>query len=292
MFYLGIDGGGTSCRARVEDHQGQLIGEGFSGSANVYQNPKGTLAAILAATEQAIAHTEVQLNQLHAGIGLAGGSMPDCKHFLSQWQHPFNQVEFCTDAETACFGAHRDQPGGILILGTGICGCTSRYQQGQLSTQLYSGWGFPLADQGSGAWLGLRAAQETLKVFDQLQEPSELTQRVAGKFRNQPELISQWAKQASSKDFGTLAPWVIELGLPVDSRDLHAKAIVAEQLKHVHDLLAAMTQGEHHFPISLMGGLSEVIQPALESNNRFQLVTPQGDALDGAIFMIKTKIGY
>ncbi len=35
-YYVGIDGGGTSCRARIRDEQGLLVGEGKSGSAIFY----------------------------------------------------------------------------------------------------------------------------------------------------------------------------------------------------------------------------------------------------------------
>jgi len=31
--YLGIDGGGSRCRARIEDGNGRLLGEGISGPA-------------------------------------------------------------------------------------------------------------------------------------------------------------------------------------------------------------------------------------------------------------------
>ena len=33
QYYVGIDGGGTSCRARLRDHQGRLLGEAKGGSA-------------------------------------------------------------------------------------------------------------------------------------------------------------------------------------------------------------------------------------------------------------------
>ena len=32
-LYLGIDGGGTRCRARIEDENGSVLGEGGSGPA-------------------------------------------------------------------------------------------------------------------------------------------------------------------------------------------------------------------------------------------------------------------
>ncbi|MEF1307099.1 N-acetylglucosamine kinase, partial [Vibrio owensii] len=34
MYFVGIDGGGTSCRARIKDAQGNFVGEAKSGSAN------------------------------------------------------------------------------------------------------------------------------------------------------------------------------------------------------------------------------------------------------------------
>ncbi len=35
MYFVGIDGGGTSCRARIKDAQGNFIGEAKSGSATL-----------------------------------------------------------------------------------------------------------------------------------------------------------------------------------------------------------------------------------------------------------------
>ncbi|HCZ9662679.1 TPA: N-acetylglucosamine kinase, partial [Vibrio cholerae] len=34
-YYVGIDGGGTSCRARIRNQQGEWVGEAKSGSANI-----------------------------------------------------------------------------------------------------------------------------------------------------------------------------------------------------------------------------------------------------------------
>ncbi|TIT28386.1 MAG: N-acetylglucosamine kinase, partial [Mesorhizobium sp.] len=32
-FFLGVDGGGTGCRARIEDEAGTVLGQGLSGPA-------------------------------------------------------------------------------------------------------------------------------------------------------------------------------------------------------------------------------------------------------------------
>ena len=35
LYHVGIDGGGTSCRARIRDEHNTLVGEAKSGSANI-----------------------------------------------------------------------------------------------------------------------------------------------------------------------------------------------------------------------------------------------------------------
>ena len=45
-LYLGIDGGGTRCRARLRDGEGRLLGEAEGGLANIYQDFAGAIACI------------------------------------------------------------------------------------------------------------------------------------------------------------------------------------------------------------------------------------------------------
>ena len=53
--YLGIDGGGTKCKARLEDAQGNLLAEAIAGPANAARNLTGSVKAVLEASEKAIA---------------------------------------------------------------------------------------------------------------------------------------------------------------------------------------------------------------------------------------------
>ena len=53
-LYLGVDGGGTGCRAAVCDATGRILGEGAAGSANIWTDPEGALVNILAASRQAL----------------------------------------------------------------------------------------------------------------------------------------------------------------------------------------------------------------------------------------------
>ena len=47
-LFLGVDGGATSCRARLCDLEGNLLGEGSSGPANIHSDLLGSLQSIQA----------------------------------------------------------------------------------------------------------------------------------------------------------------------------------------------------------------------------------------------------
>ena len=51
---LGVDGGGTSCRARIADLDGTILGEGFAGSANPRTGLDSACNAIMQATRAAM----------------------------------------------------------------------------------------------------------------------------------------------------------------------------------------------------------------------------------------------
>ena len=54
VLYLGLDGGGTGCRAAICDHAGQLLGRGEGGPANINSDPQGATVSILAAATAAM----------------------------------------------------------------------------------------------------------------------------------------------------------------------------------------------------------------------------------------------
>src|SRR5262245_66574903 len=52
LLLLGVDGGGTRCRARLADTHGRVLGEGAAGPANLRLGVRSSLAAVRAATNQ------------------------------------------------------------------------------------------------------------------------------------------------------------------------------------------------------------------------------------------------
>ena len=76
-LYLGVDGGGTGCRAAVADGSGRVLGQGAGGPANIWTDPDGALASILAAARQALeaAAPRADPADVVAGLGLAGANV-------------------------------------------------------------------------------------------------------------------------------------------------------------------------------------------------------------------------
>ena len=87
-FFIGIDGGATSCRARIRDMDGSLLGEGESGPANIHSNFRLAMQSIRLACEAALrsaALDEKTLQHSHAGLGLAGAGIKSaCDRLLSE----------------------------------------------------------------------------------------------------------------------------------------------------------------------------------------------------------------
>ncbi|BFM49227.1 BadF/BadG/BcrA/BcrD ATPase family protein [Marinomonas sp. THO17] len=283
IFYVGVDGGGTHCRARLTDHHGQVLGEGVSGSANVYSDAEGAVVSILDAIRKALHQAgldEQAFSRLHLGLGLAGAEMRVAKSFLGQWRHPFAKLAHASDAHIACLGAHAGKNGSILIIGTGICGWSIIGEQ----HSSWSGWGFPFADQGSGAWLGLRLYQLTLQALDGVIAASDLTHSFAADFDFKAEAIVQFYRNATPASFAKLAPLVVQNAAQNDS---NATSILAEQQSIIQALIKSM----HDFndqPVVLMGGLAEIVKQNLAAEYQSWIADSKGDALSGALQLART----
>ncbi|MFQ3221093.1 MAG: glucosamine kinase, partial [Paraglaciecola sp.] len=166
-IFIGIDGGGTKCKARLEDAQGNLLAEATAGPANAARNLTGSVDAVLEASQKVIAKANIKgltVNNIHAGIGLAGINIPQVKQAFLKQSLPFASWHVTTDLHIACLGAHLGQDGAIVIVGTGSSGIAIHNSQ-HLEI---GGHGFVIGDKGSGAWLGKMAISHCLETLDGL----------------------------------------------------------------------------------------------------------------------------
>jgi glucosamine kinase len=286
QLIVGIDGGASHTRVVIADLAGQIMARGEGGPCNIFQSTPLAWHSIEQAIDQALAQLALtrQQCQLHVGLGIAGlESAVHRREFLA-YPHGFADLVVESDAYTACLGAHAGADGAIVSIGTGVIGWQLINQQ----ASRVGGWGFPIDDQGGGAWLGLRALQLTLQWRDGRVPASSLLTAIYRRFSS-VEGILEWLATAKSADFGSLAPLVIE---HLQQGDTVALALIQQAALAIEAVIQALThqvQGQP-LPLALVGGLAPVIQPYLTSQLQRSLVSAKGDGLSGALYLIRHQL--
>ncbi|HEX2216786.1 MAG TPA: BadF/BadG/BcrA/BcrD ATPase family protein [Xanthobacteraceae bacterium] len=277
-LFIGVDGGGTGCRARVEDAQGRVLGTGISGPAAVRLGIERSLAALEAACRAALDDAglpQEALREIDAGVGLAGIGRKGVLETLLEQPHPFRSVIYVNDARIACIGAHAGRDGGIVIIGTGSVG----YALVNGQEVRVGGYGFPISDEGSGADLGLHAIRLALRACDERAVPTSFTREVMARFGDDPFEAVAWMDRATATDYATFAPLVMRYA---DNGDPAARRIVREAAEHIDELVRRLVESAAP-RIALLGGLASPIEPWLAPDVQRRLVPIEGDAVAGAL---------
>lgn len=278
-FVLGIDGGGTSCRAALATADGTVVGRAKSGAANIRTDLTGARANISEAARRAFAEAGQDpelISQTPAVLGLAGANVGTYRQQL-QAILPFSQSRVETDAEIALEGAVGPQDGAMAILGTGTAYMVRRKGQ----TRAIGGWGFQIGDQGGGGRIGRDLLEQTLLAHDGIRAGSPLTEEMLAVFRSRPEDVVEFTTNAKPGDFGGFAPKVFE---HAGKGDAVAIWIVDKAVAEVEAALAALDPADDA-PLCLLGGLAPLYAPRLSARYRTLLREPLGDALSGAVQM-------
>ena len=282
-YFLGIDGGGSRCRARIRNADGRILGEAVGGASNIYQDFGGAIATIVATAAEAAGKAGLTTSDLHAGMGLAGIVTSVGAEKIAAADLPFASVIADNDAYAACMGAFSGSDGGIVITGTGSIGFAlvggERYMVG--------GWGFQLGDHGSGAWVGHHAVRRAALAIDGLLQPTRLIENILSRTGRTRFDLSRWSEQAKPKDYAQFAPFVFECAA---RGDVQGMMIVIEGAAAISNLgRALLARGAK--TICLLGGLSKVYPPYLDADVKRALAEPQADAMDGAIMMARRASG-
>jgi glucosamine kinase len=281
-FYLGVDGGGTGCRARIEDKDGTVLGQGLSGPATMRLGIDEVWASISRAFGAAIedaAFGTSELARTFTGIGLAGIGRKGALEALQAIEHPIARIAFVSDGVGACLGAHSGQDGAIVIAGTGSIGLG--FVDGR--DLRVGGYGFPISDEGSGADLGLKAVQLALRAHDGRHDRSALLVEVMQRFHNEPMEAVAWMDRSTATDYASFAPMVMR---HADQGDAAGRRIVQSAAEQIDALVRALfDQGAPR--VTLLGGLSSALEPWLSPDVRRRLKPADGDAVSGAIILAK-----
>ncbi len=282
VYFIGVDGGGTHCRARLTSGDGTVLGEAVGGSANTTLDDEKAFQEVLDTCNAVIAQAGLSTaiyRHIYVGAGLAGRNITGENQLPSSLALPFAGFTTESDAYAACLGAHNGQDGGIVISGTGSAG----FALVKGTALSVGGWGFTLSDSGSGAILGRDVLRTSLQVVEGLLPPSQMANAVLAGFDNDIIKLYNWASTATPRDFGTFAPLAFDWA---DQGDSLAVKLIAETV----DGVARHVSAVRNFGVDricLFGGLSSRVKPMLNENLRALLVEPDGDAEDGGLLMAR-----
>ena len=268
---IGADGGGTHLRVKARFGAREATHEGPG--VNAARDPAGAAAALLAGVERLRAELGAAGAPVALHAGLAGAMDRALGRAVAE-RLPLAAVRVEEDRDIALRGALGTRDGAVVGLGTGSF--VAHRLNGE--TRLVGGWGFAVADQASGAWLGRELLRRAVLHMDGVARGERTVATVADGFGS-PLAVSLWAEAASPADFARYAPRVVE-GMRRGEADM--AVLMREGASYVEAALAAVGW-RGTTPLVVMGGLAAATVPFLRTPYRKALTEPDGSALDGAL---------
>ncbi|MEM7445492.1 MAG: BadF/BadG/BcrA/BcrD ATPase family protein, partial [Pseudomonadota bacterium] len=243
--------------------------------------------SIRAAFDESLAKASLAAGILETAIvagGLAGSRNPERRSAFFAAAPKLGDLQVYSDGYAALIGAHGGRPGVVVAIGTGTVAHTLNADN---TSRQVGGWGFPVGDEGGGAWLGWRAVAETLHVVDgrRTHPPggSPLHQDLIEALGPDHETLVTWTVAANTTRYASLAPTVVD---HASRGDEGAHALLVEGAQQIESLIRAADPTEQ-LPLALTGSLAPIYEKMIARAMASRLVTPLGSAVDGAILLAR-----
>jgi glucosamine kinase len=286
-LYCCVDGGASNTRVALYDDAGRRLGLTVAGPTSLTVRGTDAWNEILGALQnlsQAISLEGEYLSRTHFGIGLAGANNTAQRQRFIAAAPSVGALRVSTDAYITALAAHGGAPGAVIIIGTGSVGYRV---EAAGRCRLVGGWGFPVGDEGSGAWIGRVAMGQAVKVHD-----TRYRGRITGMHRSiieqcgrtRDELLD-WLLGASPARYAEIAPLVVDCAGRGDSAALE---IVNTAGREIDTLAEALDPGRH-IPMALVGGLAEPLLPFLPETLRGWIREPSEEPLGGALMLARGR---
>lgn len=304
-WILGIDGGGTSSRIRVEALSGgrEPLYEARGGSTNPNSNEAKAVAAVLRGLVAGALESGLEPDGCKAGfIGSAGVDRPEDRVAMAAaLGTAFREAGHTgdgegpafaagNDAEPALVGAVGDVEGFLLIAGTGSI-ALGRTRAGDSARA--GGWGHFLGDEGSAFWIAFEAIKRGIRSKELRDAPSGLLEAAIEHFgvADEQAFIPFTYQNFSKAGIASFAPRVAAMADAGDELALAIMDASATELAalagSVYKRLAPRVTNKR---LALYGGLLErnrslnaiVAARISAAFPEIVIVQPVGDAQAGA----------
>ncbi len=284
QFLIGVDGGGTGTRVVLADSQGRELARACAGPSGLAHGREMAWQAIQEACAKAFAEAGLSLpalTEVALGCGLAGVNNVQWAQEFIALNPGYAEVVTETDSYTNLLGAHGGAAGVVIALGTGSVGMVL---QADGQRREVGGWGFPVGDEASGAWMGLQAMnylQRTLDGRAQADEFSHSLLRFCGETK---DAVFGWLAGANQTRYAQLAPIVIEFAQSAKA----AREILQRAGLEVASMALAL-DATQTLPLALSGGLAEIVKPYVPTTVQQRIQRAQGDSVAGALLLIQRE---
>jgi glucosamine kinase len=279
-YIFAVDGGGTKTDAALRRPDGTVLAEIRTGPCNLFQNMEAGLTAISDAWAACCADARLDqatiIGATCLSAGLAGINTPGAPEQVRVRFAGFAACKLSSDGYATLAGAFPTVPGALLAIGTGTVAC--RFD-GEGRFTMRGGWGFPVGDQGGGAWMGLQLVSRWLRHRDgAAPDPASapLWSALADHLGDERGAILDWLRGAPPGRFAELAPLALTLECPA------ASAVRREAVSLLFDLVGCLGMTPDD-PLALTGGLAGALASDLAAVLAPRSVTQiASSALEGA----------
>lgn len=291
-YVAGVDGGGTGTRVRLQSLDGNTLGQGEAGPSGLGQGIEQAWRHVmqaLAAAFHGAGLPPAPPADIALGLGLAGAGVPAQRSSFLQADPGFARCVLCNDGVTQLLGAHAGGAGIVVAAGTGSV-AAARDEAGQ--THQCGGWGYPVGDEGSGAWLGLQAMRHAHAVLDGREVASALSAAVFNTVGDDAPALLAWCAGAGARRYAELAPLVFaaaEARCAIAQTLLQAAADELARLVHALQPAAA-SAGASAWPVVASGSVGVRLAPLWPAALRARWVQPAGDSMDGALQLVRAAL--
>ena len=281
---VAVDGGASGCRLAAFDARGaRLAAVRVERHASLSLDPVEAAGAVREGIERLHGVAGLRPGETLDGAavalvaGLAGSLRPALRDAFRAALGI--DATIVTDGEAQLLGAAGGAPGACLAVGTGsVVHWTDASGAGGMA----GGWGFPVGDEGSAAWLGLRLLQRYLEARDRGRRDAAPFRALEAVVGEDVASLQAWTTASRSTDFGALASIVTtHAGLG----DALAAGLLEDGATCCERLLAVAPA---ELPRYLVGGLAAVYAPLLAGRG-VALFEPRGDALDGLAHLARRE---
>lgn len=284
-FLLGVDGGGTATRALLARRDGPVIGHGQAGPSALGQGITQAWTQVELAISRAFESARLPLpgwQRCALAAGLSGVSNRPWRDEFVARNIGFARLEAETDSYAMLLGAHAGKPGAIVAAGTGSMGEVLHADGTRFTV---GGWGFPVSDEGSGAWLGLRAVRLAQCALDGRVNAGTLARNVWAVCGSHRDALQAWCDHAGQFAYAQLAPAVFD----AEASDPAAAQLLSRAVNALEAIALALDP-HGGLPLAVCGSVGRRLAERFAPAVRSRLVEAADGPAGGALTLIRQLV--